>query len=421
MSSLAKLLDSILPNSLSKYILDFYNDSDEVTNIKPNDTPNFVTAQGDTIFSKYSQNASGILTDAQVKTLVQGGVVAAIAQAEATFLNSDPTFSSLFTNTKATGSDGQFTANSDSETKVLASFTVSANQKFSFQFSADLELTAKEIENSDIEYNKAQSKSTFLVLDTTNPNQAKVLDYFGIQSDLISSDYIGNLTIGRSRYVTINNRNKSADIDGDNGNDSLNGSAVGTYKRSFDRDTNITVVKINSSAVELAGDTLIGNLGKDVIYGTIWDDKINGTKRADKIYASLGDDKLYGKKGNDNLDAGQGSDLLDGGDGDDTLYAGLGDDVLIGGSGDDVLVGDGGNDEFLFNNDNTLLREDFDTIKDFKVGIDKIVLDGWSELGSITNTKDGTLLKLDSLLSEQTILISGVSASQINSQSIFFT
>ncbi len=368
------------------------------------------------------------MTDAQVDTLLKGGVGLAIADAQAIFINNDPSFSALFTDTSVTGLSGQFTGSADSETKVLASFTIGANQSFSFDFSADLALRAKEIENSKVEYNKAQSKTTFLVLDTTNPDKPIVLDYFGIQGNLISSNKIGDLTLGNSRNVTINTREKSSDIDGNNGSDYLNGSAFGTYRRNFTRNTNITVVEINTSAVELAGDTLIGNLGKDVIYGTIWNDTLTGTNSADKIYASLGNDKLYGQNGNDNLDAGQGNDLLDGGDGNDSLYGGLGNDVLIGGSGNDVLVGGDGNDTFTFKSDDTFLRNDFDVIQDFQVGVDKIVLDDWGffsillfKLGHITDTKDGAVIKLNSFLNQETILISGVSASQITSQSIVFT
>ncbi|MDZ8260544.1 calcium-binding protein [Nostoc sp. ChiQUE01b] len=397
-------------------------------NPKPDPSPNFATAEGDATFSNYSEGTSSILTATQTDALVQGGVAAAIADAQASF---DPTFSSLFTQAAVVGLSGQFEGTSNSEAKVLASFAVGRNENFSFDFSADLKLTAKEIENPDVEYNKAQSTTTFLVLDTTNPNKARVLDYFGIQGKLISSDEIGNLTFGRSRNVTINSRDKDSDIDGNNGTDFLNGSAVGTYERSFNRNTNLTIVKINTSSVELAGDTLIGNLGTDVIYGTIRKDNLTGTNGADKLYASLGDDKLSGNRGNDNLDAGQGNDSLNGGDGNDTLYGGKGNDTLYGGSGNDVLVGSDGNDTFTFKRSDTLLKKDFDVIQDFQVGIDKLELNGWGSRGNITDTNDGALLTFNSLSlgislsvgnslslinnAQQSILFSNVSASELNS------
>ncbi|OYD95244.1 hypothetical protein CDG76_09650 [Nostoc sp. 'Peltigera membranacea cyanobiont' 210A] len=381
---------------------------------KPDPSPNFATAEGDATFSNYSEGAASILTATQADTLVKGGVTAAIAEAQASF---DPTFSSLFTQAAVVGLSGQFEGTSNSEAKILASFAVGRNESFSFDFSANLALAAKEIENPDVEYNKAQSTTTFLVLDTTNPNRARVLDYFGIQGKLVSSDKIGDLKFGRSGNVTIDSRDKDSDINGNNGSDFLDGNAVGTYERNFKRNTNLTIVKINTSSVELAGDTLIGNLGRDVIYGTIRKDNLTGSNGADKLYASLGDDKLSGKKGNDNLDAGQGNDSLDGGDGDDTLYGGKGNDTLYGGSGNDVLVGGDGNDTFTFKRSDTFFKKDFDVIQDFQVGVDKLVLNGWGSRSNITDTDDGALLTLNSSSlfnnPQQSILFSNVSASDI--------
>jgi serralysin len=376
----------------------------------PSPNPNFVQAQGNTIFLNYSQNPANILTAAQTDILVKNGVSIALAEAQAVF-NTDPTFSALFTNSAAVGGNGQFTSSADSQTKVLASFTVGANQTFSFNFSADLALKAKEIENPNVEYNFAQSKATFVVLDTTNPNKPVVLDYFGIEGDLISSKKTSDLKFSSSRNVTITSRNKTTDIDGNNGTDFLNGSAIGTYRQKFSRNTNITIVEINTSSVELAGDTLIGNLGKDFIYGTIWNDNLKGTNGADKLYASLGNDSLYGYQG------------------DDLLYGGDDNDILVGGSDDDILVGGDGNDKFVFNSSDSLFRNDFDVIKDFEVGVDQIVLQGWGfwntdillKLGKITDTNDGALLKLDVLFNKETILIAGVNSSQLNSQSIVFS
>ncbi|MEH2057464.1 MAG: calcium-binding protein [Nostoc sp.] len=371
----------------------------------PNPTPNFVTAQSDTTFSNYSQNPSGFLTDAETSTLVNGGVASAIANAQGSF-KSDPSFSSLFTSASIVASDAPVTSNSSSETKVLASFAVDANQNFSFDFSASLGETAKEIEDPNAEYNQAQSQTAFLVLDTTNPDNPVLLDYFGLQGTLISSQNKAKLTFGSSSNVTIDSRNKSSDVNGNNGTDFLNGSAVGTYQQNFNSNTNITVVEINTSNVELAQDPLIGNLGRGVTYGTIRNDNLNGTFGNDNIYGSLGNDTINGGYGND------------------TLNGGLGNDVLIGGPGNDVLIGGGGNDTFLFKKSDVALANNYDVIQDFQAG-DKIVLNGWTS-GSlnITDTNNGALIQLgnNSLFNskQETIQVSGVSSSLVN-QAIQFT
>jgi serralysin len=397
----------------------------------PSPSPNFVRAQGSAVFSNYSQSPSGTLTAAQVDVLVKGGVGVALAKAEAIF-NSDPTFSALFTDSTVIGLEGQFTGAADSETKAVGNFSVGANQTFSFDFATNLELVAKEIENPQVEYNKAGSKSAFLVLDTTNLDQPILLDYFGVRGNLISSKKIGDLKFGNSGNVTITGKNKTADIDGNNGKDSLSGDAKGTYQQKFSKDTNITVVEINASGVELASDTLIGNLGKDVIYGTIFNDNLNGSNGADRIYASLGNDRLDGNGGDDILEGGSGKDSLNGGQGNDKLYGGLGDDILVGGRGSDILVGGDGADQFIFRRGDSS-KEDLDTIQDFQLGSDKIIFKNWGidtnsdqwvkemiSLGNITDTKDGVLLKFDSKRNEGSLLVSNLNSSQLNSQSLAF-
>ncbi len=403
------------------------------TNTNPNPNPNFARATGFALFSNYSQSPSGLLTAARTEALVKGGVAGAIADAAAIAdFQGDPTFSALFTDSIGVGLDGSYAGSANSETIVVGNFAVGTNQTFSFNFLADLALKAKEIENPNAEYNHAKSKTAFLVLDTTDLNKPKVLDYFGIQGKLISSKQDGDLKIGGKRNVTITSREQTIDVDGNNGTDSIAGKATGTYQRTFNRDTNISIVEVNASTVTFVGDTLIGNLGKDVIYGTIKNDNLDGTDGADKIYGSLGDDKLYGNKGDDILEGGQGNDKLHGGRGNDKLYGGWGDDTLIGGRGNDILVGGDGYDHFIFKRGDGLLKGESNVIQDFQVGIDKLVFQNWDNTnsqqwlnemfsqGNITNINDGVLFQFDGGRNEGTLLLAGLNSNQINSQSIVF-
>ncbi|MCW5315420.1 hypothetical protein GTQ43_16880 [Nostoc sp. KVJ3] len=397
-----------------------------------NPKPNFANAQGSALFYNYSQSALGTSTDAQTDTLVQNGVALAIADARATFFNSDPIFSTLFSDSTGIGLDGTYSGSASSETKVLASFAVGANQTFSFNFSADLALTAKEIENPRTEYNQAKAKTTFLVLDTTNPNKTKVIDYFGIRGNLISSKGRNNFSLGSSRNVSLNSSNLAIDINGNNGQDSITENVIGSYQKRFKQDSSITIVEVNASTVTFLGDTLINSLGKDVTYGTIGNDYLTGGYGDNKIYGSLGDDTLKGGKGNDILEGGQGNDWLYGGKGNDKMNGGSGNDVLIGGDGNDILVGGDGNDKFVFKRGDSLLKYESDVIQDFQVGIDKIVFDGWGKInpdqwlnqmfsqGSITDTNDGVLFNFNNERTQGTLLLSGVTSNQITSDSITF-
>ncbi|WP_276469592.1 calcium-binding protein [Nostoc sphaeroides] len=403
------------------------------------------------------------MTTTEIKALVESGVAIATVQAGAVF-NNDPTFSSLFGDITGIGLDGAFAGTASNKMQVVASFKVAANKTFSFDFSTNLALTAKEIENSATEYNQGKGKIGFLVLDTTNPYKPKVLDYFGVQGKLISSENIADFKYSRSRSVIIKSRSQTTDIDGDNGEDSLKIKSIGSYQKTFHDNTNITIVEMNASNITFLGDTLINNLGRDVIYGSIWKDNLRGSNSEDKIYGSLGDDKLDGNKGDDILEGGEGNDTLIGGQGNDSLNGGSDDDVLIGGAGNDVLVGGDGYDKFVFNFNNSLLAgklggvqdllvgiginlrldnvfnvsdkfliSDFDVIQDFKIGIDKIEFRGLHDInpdtwlddmfsqGNITDTKNGLILNFNAEDAQVNLLLSGVKSNQFSSDSIILS
>ncbi|MBU4529738.1 MAG: hypothetical protein KUA43_08670 [Hoeflea sp.] len=155
-------------------------------------------------------------------------------------------------------------------------------------------------------------------------------------------------------------------------------------------------------------DTLYGNIGDDVLIGGAGADRLDGgtgTDRAqysdattgliadlqlaslntgfaagdtyvsiENLYGSNHDDSLRGDAGNNTIWGANGNDVLYGRDGDDILSGDAGNDTLAGGNGNDRLVGGAGADTFVFN---TALNAstNVDTIVDFSVGIDKIMLE----------------------------------------------
>jgi serralysin len=412
-----------------------------------NYTPNFAEASGSALFFNYSQGASSSLTSVEIQALTQGGVAAAIANAEATFIN-DPAFTSLITETLGIGEDGAFEAKSTSKTRVIADFSVGANRSFSFNFAADLALNAKEIENSNVEYSYAASKTTFLVLDISDIGQPRVLDYFGIAGKLIPSKEEAALRVGFSRRITITSQGTVRDAGGDNDVDFLDADVTGTYQRTFRNATKIIIIELNGSSTQIAGDTLIDRLCTEVLYGTIRRDHLNGTSGADKIYASLENDRVFGRSGDDILEGGSGNDILNGnanhdklhgGFNADTLHGDMGDDILVGGHGDDILLGGRGNDtisgsegadKFLFNyhNHNTHNRE-LDIIQDFEGGIDKVEIQGLGSIdaaswfnqvviqGNLIDTQEGASLMLGS---NQKVLFTGLLVSNLSGADFTF-
>jgi Ca2+-binding RTX toxin-like protein len=110
------------------------------------------------------------------------------------------------------------------------------------------------------------------------------------------------------------------------------------------------------------GDGGIGNtLDNEIIV-------IAGATRVSLLDGREGNDRIFGGNAGETLLGGSGNDLLYGENGNDTLNGGFGADTLNGGAGNDFFVFD---INFVFNA--SLIG--IDTIQDFTVGTDKIVLD----------------------------------------------
>lgn len=81
-------------------------------------------------------------------------------------------------------------------------------------------------------------------------------------------------------------------------------------------------------------------------------------------------------RSNDVINGQGGNDRLSGLSGDDWLRGGVGDDILNGGAGNDILVGGDGQDYFVFDSGKKFATGSLgsDSITDFEVGTDKIIL-----------------------------------------------
>lgn len=126
-------------------------------------------------------------------------------------------------------------------------------------------------------------------------------------------------------------------------------------------------------------DTMTGSDGKDGILGFQGDDTILGKDGNDRARGGAGDDTVKGGKGNDTASGGAGNDKVQGGKGKDTIN---------GGTGKDKLTGNADKDSFVFGV--KLKNSNADTITDFQVNKDKIVLDDdvFKKIGNSLSKKE---------------------------------
>ena len=124
-----------------------------------------------------------------------------------------------------------------------------------------------------------------------------------------------------------------------------------------------------SNNVIIAQGTVIENA-----FAGYGNDVMLGNPENNRLYGGYGgDDLLFGNDGNDQLWGRSGDDVLRGDNGNDELIGGLGSDLLIGGLGDDT---------FVF----SPIDGDYeDQVADFTRGKDKIDLNAFSNIRSVTD------------------------------------
>lgn len=123
---------------------------------------------------------------------------------------------------------------------------------------------------------------------------------------------------------------------------------------------------------------IAGTQDRDFLFGSGEDDMILAMDGKDTVLAGRGNDKIGGGGGKDVILAGDGDDQVLGGDGKDKIFGNRGNDLIDGGADDDKLFGGLDDDMFVFN---FAPDEGFgdDTIYDFGLGEDKIVLKNASD------------------------------------------
>lgn len=129
-------------------------------------------------------------------------------------------------------------------------------------------------------------------------------------------------------------------------------------------------------------------------------------------------DVVNGQGGDDKLEGLSGDDLLRGGDGDDTLLGGDGNDILIGGADQDQLTGGRGRDQFEL-----VASDGIDIITDFEIGRDLLRFAGGTTPDQVAIAPGAGARLNDTVISiagQETAILLGIQASNVNSNSLIF-
>jgi Ca2+-binding RTX toxin-like protein len=188
----------------------------------------------------------------------------------------------------------------------------------------------------------------------------------------------------------------------------------------------------DTNLVPTLKDTVFADGGNDIIDGSLSkgsDNRLYGGDGNDELYAGK-NDRLFGEAGDDILDAsqGKGGNRLYGGDGQDTLFAGAndlisggdGNDSLFAGKGGNTLLGGAGADKFYLTAGG--LPTSANTVGDFEIGIDKMLILGVAGVTSYSNvslTQQGTdtLVKVSN---KDIALLTGIQSSSLNASNFSF-
>jgi Ca2+-binding RTX toxin-like protein len=195
-------------------------------------------------------------------------------------------------------------------------------------------------------------------------------------------------------------------IDGGLGNDSIMGNfgadtldgGQGTHDVvSYDDSLAPVIVDLFlnlATSGDASGDQISGF--EDLI-GSDFGDQLFGSEAANLILGGAGADLVEGDGGNDTLSGGTENDTLRGFNNDDSISGGGGADFIDGGYDDDIMNGGTGRDTFRFEVWSVFGEHGADTIQDFNVNEDRLLLDGLSSVSDLTVSQVGanTLITYD--------------------------
>lgn len=214
------------------------------------------SSEGSFDIYNFSHNPQDIetLTDTTTVAIASNGQVNADADASALFVV-DPSASSTFASnssfSKVNGDGSDYFGSAESEAGAIGyNFLVEGGESFSFDFAAALNLEISIDKPSEV---ASATGDLFLELyDSTNPDNWVPLDSFTLSAALTTSGGGDFLDHDKSANITFDPSETSFVTSFGGTQESINASVLGSFERTFDKPTYLTLVEAKSNQASAA-------------------------------------------------------------------------------------------------------------------------------------------------------------------------
>jgi Ca2+-binding RTX toxin-like protein len=222
--------------------------------------------------------------------------------------------------------------------------------------------------------------------DVLNGQDGNDTIHGGTEDDIISGGNGNDTLFGDEGNDTFTADAGADAMNGGTGADTVDYSEIRTYfggSRGYNSGAEQPGVEVNLQTGQGGG------LATGDTYVSV--ENVVGSRGRDILTGSSAANVLSGGGGDDSIDGGAGRDTLDGGTGNDAILGGAGRDTITGGLGSDSMAGGADADSFIFNSELPGVAST-DEIKDFEVGVDRLVFRGFSGGTIVTESVDGGTL-----------------------------
>ena len=209
----------------------------------PSFAATLASSGGKLTITNFSQNPQNISTfsDTNTSAISQNGLTEANANAQADFTVDSSSSAALNSDSTTFGVGQEYQGNANSISQVLGNFFVAANQDFTLDFTADLELGTS-IDNPQFESANAIGSLALLAIDSTT--QA-IYDSFSIFGNLNTQGDGDSLEYQSSQNITLTSNSTETIFGGTQ--ESAKASVKGSLQNRFDSPTNLTLVAVTTN------------------------------------------------------------------------------------------------------------------------------------------------------------------------------